>query len=246
MTESCQTLVMKSTLASRNAANAAEKSRDARFESANERTRSSAGSMTGERCVRQRAQNAARPTAAAASEPIVRGVVPAPLGRLHEAEREHARSRRRSGPSRARSGRSCFSSRLSCSRRHAVDDRGEADREVDEEHEAPADLDEQAADAAVRRRRRGRRWPPRCRSRAERSLASNSGRSSASEVGSMQCGARGLNHAGTDRASRPMARRRRGPSPARRSPMPHRNARRRPCRSARRPAETISAASTIA
>src|ERR1700704_6984700 len=47
-TESCHTDVMKSTFASRNAANAAEKKSEEMLESAKERTRRSAGSITGE------------------------------------------------------------------------------------------------------------------------------------------------------------------------------------------------------
>ena len=81
---------MKSTLASRKAANAAEKNTDDRFENANERTRRSAGSMTGEGCVRQRAQKTARPAAAVAERAERAGVGPAPLGPLDEAQREHA------------------------------------------------------------------------------------------------------------------------------------------------------------
>src|SRR3981189_637625 len=50
-TESCQTEVMKRTLASRKAAKAAEKNTEARFAVANERTRNIAGSMTGEGCL---------------------------------------------------------------------------------------------------------------------------------------------------------------------------------------------------
>ena len=50
-TESCQTDVKNRTFPSRNAAKAAEKNSDARFATVNERTRTIAGSMTGERCV---------------------------------------------------------------------------------------------------------------------------------------------------------------------------------------------------
>src|ERR1700722_15148383 len=72
--ERCHTVVMNRTLASRNAANAAENSTEARFAAAKERTRNIAGSTTGATLVKQRAQNPARPAVASAKAEIVRAL----------------------------------------------------------------------------------------------------------------------------------------------------------------------------
>ena len=106
---------MNSTLASRKAANAAEKNTDDRFENANERTRRSAGSTTGEGCVRQRAQKTASPARRGGERAERARVGPAPLGPLDEAQREHADGA--DDQARAQQvGRSCRGSRLSFSR----------------------------------------------------------------------------------------------------------------------------------
>ena len=70
--DSCHTSVSKSTLESRNAENADEKMIEDRFARANERTRTIAGSITGDGWVRQRAQNAPIPAIDAASTASVR------------------------------------------------------------------------------------------------------------------------------------------------------------------------------
>ena len=149
-TESCQTTVMKSTLASRKAAKAAEKNTD---DDVRERERAHAQ----ERRIDDRGgvRQAARPED---GEPD-RGrgqraerarVGPAPLGPLDEAEREHADG----ADDQARAeqvGALLRGIAALLQQADAVRDRGEPDRHVDEEHEPPAQLDEEAADGRAGR-----------------------------------------------------------------------------------------------
>ena len=176
---------MKSTLASRNAANAAEKKQR---RDVGERERAHAQQRRVDRpgegwrqAARRRTRP--RPAAAAASEPSVRASAQPHSGALTRPSAS-APTPPTSSAEPSEVGPLLPLVAALVQQAHAVGDRGEADREVDEEHEPPADLDEQAADAAGRPPRRGRRRRPRCRSPCGRSSGSNSGSSSASEVGS--------------------------------------------------------------
>ena len=104
---------MNSTPASSIAANAVENSSDATPASAKDRTRSIAGSTTGEGCVRQRTPERGQAHGRGRDRAERRRAPPAPVGRLDEPERQQADRRREDdGARRGRAG----SGRDRCSR----------------------------------------------------------------------------------------------------------------------------------
>ncbi len=153
--DSCQTPVMNSTLESSIAPNAAENRIAATLAIANERTRSIAGSTTGEGWRAQRRANSARPAAAPASAASVRGSSQPHSGACTKPSAS-APTDAASSAVPSQSGRPCSVevARLGQQPRRAPQ-RPRADGQVDEEHEPPVDLHEQAAERRPGRGGRG-------------------------------------------------------------------------------------------
>ena len=168
----------------------------ARFANAKLRTFSSFGSTTGDGWCSQRQPKTIRPIAAAGERGDDARIAPAPGVRLDEAERE--RGDRQREDHRAEQVGALLGRVLALLEQPRRGDAGrDADGQVDQEHQAPADLDEQAAD-----RRTGRRGdaadrrpdPDREAALVRREL----GQQQRERGRHQQRRARGLEHAGGD------------------------------------------------